>query len=256
MIFHTIGTCAGTEPMPGRHHTSLALETGNGLYFFDAGESCAYTSYLMGLDPRSIRAVFISHTHMDHIGGLGNLFWNVRKMTTLDHVQPGHDIELYVPRLEAWDAIYSLLKLTEGGFETSFSINPHSVSDGIIFDDGYVKVEALHNTHLERTSPWHSFSYRISCEEKTIIYSGDVGAYSDMKEFLRDGCDLLFVETGHHTPDKAAEYITGNGFDVKELAYIHNGWIILESRKKASEMIASAWNRRFRICEDAQSFEL
>ena len=26
MKFHILGSCSGTEPMPGRHHTSLALE--------------------------------------------------------------------------------------------------------------------------------------------------------------------------------------------------------------------------------------
>ena len=39
MKLHILGSCSGTEPMPGRHQTSLALETGGSLYFLDAGEN-------------------------------------------------------------------------------------------------------------------------------------------------------------------------------------------------------------------------
>ena len=45
MKIHFLGTCAGTEPMPGRRHTAMILESGNKFYQFDAGEGCSYTAY-------------------------------------------------------------------------------------------------------------------------------------------------------------------------------------------------------------------
>ena len=83
MILHVLGSCAGTEPMPGRHHTSVALEAGGRLYVLDAGEGCAYTAHLLGLDLMNLQAVFLSHTHMDHIGGLAHLLWTMRKLCVL-----------------------------------------------------------------------------------------------------------------------------------------------------------------------------
>ena len=74
------GTCSGTEPLPGRHHVSFALESEGGLYWFDAGEGCSYTAKLAGADLLAVKKIFISHTHMDHVGGLGNLLWNIRKL--------------------------------------------------------------------------------------------------------------------------------------------------------------------------------
>ena len=63
MKLHFLGTCAGTEPMPGRKHASVAVEVGDRLYWFDAGEGCSYTAHLMGLDLLKIKAVFISHLY-------------------------------------------------------------------------------------------------------------------------------------------------------------------------------------------------
>ncbi|MHC4715577.1 MAG: MBL fold metallo-hydrolase, partial [Planctomycetota bacterium] len=65
-----LGTCSGTEPIEGYRHVSFTLATAGGVYFFDAGGSCAYTAHVMGIDLLAVRAVFISHTHLDHIGGL------------------------------------------------------------------------------------------------------------------------------------------------------------------------------------------
>ena len=56
-IIHILGSCAGTEPMPGRNHTSLTLSVGDRLYFFDAGESCSWTAHRLGLDLLQTRAI-------------------------------------------------------------------------------------------------------------------------------------------------------------------------------------------------------
>lgn len=255
MKLHIFGSCAGTEPMPERHHTAWALETGGGLYWFDAGETCSYTAHLMGLELLSVRAVFISHTHMDHIGGIGNLFWNIRKLSVVKNQQPG-DIELFIPNLSSWEAILALLKNTEGNFRCNFAINAHGVNDGIIFDDGAVRVEALHNLHLGDSLPWRSFSYRIFSGGKRIVYSGDIRDSSDLDAFLSDGCDYLLIETGHHSPDVIARYIKEKGYEVGELLYIHSGRDILESRERASELIGSVRDGGFRICEDGQTIQI
>ena len=58
------------------------LEADGGLYWFDAGEACSYTAHLMGLDLLTLRALFISHPHADHIGGMD------------DVIRARHDIKL------------------------------------------------------------------------------------------------------------------------------------------------------------------
>ena len=55
-----LGTCAGTEPMPDRKHTSFAIEYNGKVYWFDAGAGCSYTAHLLGIDLLSVRAMFFS----------------------------------------------------------------------------------------------------------------------------------------------------------------------------------------------------
>ena len=74
-----LGSCSGTEPMLNRHHTALTLEYNGRLYQFDAGEGCAYTAYLGGVDLVNLRALFISHPHIDHNAGLPHLLMVRRK---------------------------------------------------------------------------------------------------------------------------------------------------------------------------------
>jgi len=257
MKLHIFGSCAGTEPMPDYHHTAWAIETQSGIYWFDAGENCSYTAYLMGLDLLRVNAVFISHTHMDHIGGLGNLFWNIRKMTTIPPKrQMEHDVELFIPNMTSWDAILALLKNTEGNFAINFAINAHEVTDGVIYDNGDIRVEALHNLHLGNAEPWRSFSYRIICEGKTIVFSGDVKSSADLDPYLADGCDLLMMETGHHDPDVIARYLSEHNYDVKRLAYIHNGVCIRNTPERAKQLIRDAWDGDFILLHDKQTLDM
>ena len=101
-----LGSCSGTEPMPERHHTSIVLTVNDRNYFFDAGENCSYSSHLSGVDLTKTRAVFISHTHFDHIGGLMGLFWVIRKVSGF-YKRPVNEI------LEGSNKLYTVLKIDE-----------------------------------------------------------------------------------------------------------------------------------------------
>ena len=84
MKITVLGSCSGTEPFSGCHQTSVAVETGGRVYFIDAGENAGYASYLAGVPQQDTAAIFITHTHMDHTGGLPHLLWNFRKLCTVN----------------------------------------------------------------------------------------------------------------------------------------------------------------------------
>ena len=148
MKLHFLGTCAGTEPMPERKHASFALEVNGDLYWFDAGEGCSYTAHNMGLDVLKVKKIIISHPHLDHTGGLANLIWNIRKMHWVKNSETMGEIDIFLPDMQVWDGVMTLLHCSEGKFALEDHLHPHSVQDGLLFDDDAVRVTALHNLHV------------------------------------------------------------------------------------------------------------
>jgi ribonuclease BN (tRNA processing enzyme) len=241
--------------MPGRHHCSFAIEHDEKLYWFDAGECCSYTAYLAGIDPRKIHSIFISHPHMDHIGGLGNLLWNIRKFSTQYNILPHFDgVRVYCPNLQPLDGLLTLLQHTEGNYKTEYPTLFQKITDGIVLQNQDIQVEALHNQHLEKTSDgWQSFSFRILAEDKKIIYSGDIQSLDDLTDFLKEGCEALFIETGHHTAEEICQRIVERGYDVKSLYFLHHGRKILNDPdgvwQRCKEIFPSV-----HICNDKDEF--
>ena len=252
------GTCSGTEPMPGMHHVSFAIRHSDRLYWFDAGECCSFTAHNMGVDLQSIRAIFISHPHMDHIGGLGDLLWNIRKLDGIGHRVAGKTIDLYMPdRGETWGALLPLLRQTESGFRIKFTIDEKRIGDGVIFDEDGVKVTALHNSHLPALDDgsFRSYSFRIDAGGKSVVFSGDTGSYGEIAPLIT-GADVLLAETGHHTPAEVCEELNGMGAKPHRLMFIHHGLCMIHHQEESIAAAKSIYDGHIDVLKDGDNLPL
>lgn len=239
MKFYYLGTCSGTEPMPGMHHCSFVIEIGGALYWFDAGENCSHAAVVSGLDVTKTEALFVSHPHIDHMGGLANLFFCFDKMIWRYKTPLANEnrLEIFFPD-ERLLAAAKTIALCDAHSQFRFEMCEHGISDGLIFKDRNLQVRAMHNLHMGEPADgmWKSFSFLLESEGKRVVYAGDLRYLEELEPLLAEGADLLIMETGHHPVKDVCEYAISHG--VRRLRFNHHGREILGDRAAAEGLLA------------------
>ena len=172
---------------------------------------------------------------MDHVGGLANLIWTIRKLITRGAKAPKRKIGVHISDLKTWEGICKILygRYDCDAYPCKEDINLSQVKDGDIYKDENISVFAAHNGHMEKkeTDIKLSFSFEINCEDKRIVYSGDIKGLSDLDELLEKKCDYLFIESGHQTVEEICAYV--NTKQVGTVVFLHHRRDVMEDMTKA-----------------------
>jgi len=184
-------------PRPNAEHAgaATAIVVGNKWFVVDAGRGV--TMRIAGTDRKyeELQAVFLTHLHSDHTAGLPDLF-----ITSWQFGRKSRPLELYGPTgtQQLADAMLKFFEydihirrdLAEKHPAAGATIHVHDVREGVVYDDGQVRVTAFLVDH-KPVEP--AFGYRFDAGGKSIVVSGDTRPSENLIKFAT-GADVLIHE--------------------------------------------------------------
>ncbi|WP_299717766.1 MBL fold metallo-hydrolase [Tardiphaga sp.] len=219
-----LGT-AGPEYFPDRLGISTLVEANGRKLLFDVGRSANQRLYESRVNPKDITHIFLTHLHNDHYEGLPELWMTPWFLLGRDHgfdlwgpegseamiagmrAMFGHDLE---KRVNKFNPIANL------------EIKVHALSEGVVFEDGGVKVTAFPVEHDDGNP---AYGYRVDYAGHSVVLSGDTtlnenvvkyGTKADLvihnviafSERLSQLPEMKGVLAKLTTPEQAAEVFT------------------------------------------------
>ena len=202
--FITLGTHGGPVSDRNRSQPANALVVGQAVYLVDAGDGAVQQLARTGLSLAAVRAVFISHIHIDHTGGLFAVLGLRHQMGS-----PGKLTVYGPPGIKAMvdGLLAAIVPEAESGYGVPGEdyVPPQNTVDVVELRDGAslkldgLSVTVAENSHYsfpkgsDMDRRFASISFRFNLPDRSIVYTGDTGP-SDSVVALARGADLLVTE--------------------------------------------------------------
>lgn len=199
-------------PDASRNCTALKVESGGHTYFIDAGAPLTELFYKEGLSYEAVKAIFISHAHSDHIGGLCNF------LTRANHRSKEAAIPTYLPRPELIELIPRFVEVTDLKPYASERLPLHLAQEGLVYEDDAIRITYIKNEHIP-----YSYSILLEGEGKKILFTGDLSGGLKKQDFpavaLQEPLDLIICEMAHFDADEIKPYL--EQINVKQFWFTH-----------------------------------
>lgn len=191
-----LGTSHGV-PAADRYCSCAMLEISGSRYFIDAGAPLIDLLLDRGVDMNSVKAIFTTHMHSDHVDGvlpLASLFSWYYKTTSID---------IYLTEKRGLELFPNMLSALIGTLNDSFDsdrVRFRLMDESTTYEDENIRVTPIPTQHLAGQGR-PAYSYLVEAEGKKILFSGDLSQKLRGKDFpayvLENEVDLMVCEMAH-----------------------------------------------------------
>lgn len=241
-------------PTLRRFPTAYALTAAGKLFLLDCGAPVSNLLFQYGFDPMEVRAVFLSHWHMDHIAGLG-LF-----LTQNHLLKRPSPLTIYGPK----GTRGKVRRLLNDSFllrdDLSYKLKVVNMKPGKKYKDALIRVTYFKTQHLEKSKYKTQFGRKaiaggmiVNGPGWRIVYSGDLRSPEELAPYVAD-CDLLIHEMAHHRPEDVADFVAMA--TVPHVLVSHLGPEFDETPEAIVEAFAGRYTGRLTVAEDGTKVRL
>ena len=181
------------RPSIDRFGSSTLVNAGGKYFLFDAGRGVTIRLQQAGITPDQIQQVFLTHLHSDHISGLDDLWitgWVWQRQTPIQIDGPKGTNKFVQSLREAYEADISYRMASVKREDDKAEINSHEIEEGVVYDEGGVKVTAFLVEH-KPVNP--AYGYRVDFGDRSVVISGDTTYSENLIKHSQD-IDLLVHE--------------------------------------------------------------
>lgn len=188
MLLIVLGS--GTSvPHSQRASAGFWLATGGGSMLLDCSADAMHRMAQENLDWQNLDAIWISHLHLDHCGGLATLLFGMKH-------SPQTQARHKPLRIFSCSGVERLLKAIDESNDYGLFKQPFPLEIREFTDSGgeFTPFEGIRCEMFKTPHTRESLAIRLTNSEKqTVVYSADTGVSEELATFAR-GADLFVLE--------------------------------------------------------------